>query len=138
MNDLSWKAIKQAVYERANGYCEYCRASDDNTGQTMEIEHINPAGGDGLDNLCLSCGNCNRSKATATTGLDPENGSEATLFNPRIEHWSDHFAWSDGGRQIVGLTATGRATVARFKMNREHMIRARNRWILAGFHPPQP
>lgn len=133
----SWNSIKRAVYARARAYCEYCRTSEDNSGQTMEIEHISPDGGDVLDNLCLSCGNCNRSKAVATTAIDPQTGDVVSLFNPRTQIWSEHFTWSDGGQQILGLTAIGRATVDRLKMNRDHMRRARQRWVLAGFHPPK-
>lgn len=137
MSELSWSAVRQTVYERANGCCEYCRTCVDNTGQAMEIEHIIPGTGDALENLCLSCGNCNRSKAIATGAMDPESGVEAPLFNPRTQRWSEHFVWIDEGRRIEGLTPTGRATVSRFKMNRDHMLRARSRWITAGFHPPK-
>jgi hypothetical protein len=136
MSEPSWSTIKRTVYERAKGYCEYCKTSEDNSGQTMEVEHIDPDGGDAIANLCLSCGNCNRSKASATAASDPETGELAPLFNPRTQLWSDHFQWADEGHRILGITATGRATVVRFKMNREHMLRARHRWFLAGFHPP--
>lgn len=136
MNETSWSAIKRAVYVRAKGYCEYCLTSEDNTGQTMEVEHIDPNGGDVLENLCLSCGNCNRSKASAIEAPDPETNTLVSLFNPRTQVWLEHFQWRDEGRSILGITPIGRATVARFKMNREHMLRARHRWVLAGFHPP--
>jgi len=136
MSELSWNAIRRAVYIRAHACCEYCRTSEDNSGQTMEIEHIDPDGGDVLQNLCLSCGNCNRSKASATSAPDPQTNEEVPLFNPRTQNWSEHFSWIDDGQRILGLTPTGRATVARLKMNREHMVRARQRWIIAGFHPP--
>ncbi len=136
MSEPSWSAIKRAVYERARGSCEYCRTSQDNTGQIMEVEHIDPDGGDVLDNLCLSCGNCNRSKASATLATDPQTGEQVPLFNPRTQRWTDHFEWMDEGRRVSGITPTGRATVSRFKMNRDYMIRARHRWVQAGFHPP--
>jgi hypothetical protein len=103
----------------------------------MEIEHIDPNGGDVLENLCLSCGNCNRSKGTATLALDPETGQAVALFNPRTQVWSEHFAWIEGGRRIDGLTPVGRATISRFRMNRDHLVRARHRWIIASFHPPK-
>ena len=40
MTDSSWTDIRQAVYERANGCCEYCQTCEINTGQTMQIDHI--------------------------------------------------------------------------------------------------
>jgi hypothetical protein len=61
MNDLSWNATKKLAYERAQGCCEYCQTSEANIGQAMHVEHIDPASGDILDNLCLSCANCNLS-----------------------------------------------------------------------------
>ena len=61
----------------------------------MHVEHINPGGGDNLDNLCLACPNCNLSKATSTSAVDPETGKEVALFNPRIQTLNNHFEWAD-------------------------------------------
>ena len=136
MNELSWSDVKRIVYERADGCCEYCQSCDKNTSQIMEIEHINPDGGDALDNLCLSCGNCNRSKGVATSGIDPETLNAVTLFNPRTQRWSEHFTWIENGTVIIGLTSIGRATVDRLKMNRDIVRIARKRWVSSGYHPP--
>lgn len=54
MGELSWNALKQLVYERARGCCEYCQTCETNSGQTMQVDHIDPQGGNGLENLCLS------------------------------------------------------------------------------------
>lgn len=102
----------------------------------MEVEHIDPNGGDEMENLCLSCGNCNRSKAVSMTAIDPDTNEIVRLFNPRTQPWSEHFMWIDNGERIRGLTPTGGATLVRLKMNRDHVVRARHRWILGGFHPP--
>jgi hypothetical protein len=32
MSELSWNALKQFVYERARGCCEYCQTSEENSG----------------------------------------------------------------------------------------------------------
>jgi 5-methylcytosine-specific restriction endonuclease McrA len=82
MSELSWAATKRLVYERAHGCCEYCQTCEDNTGQAMHIEHIRPEVGNSLDNLCLSCANCNQSKSDAIVGFDPETGTTPALFNP--------------------------------------------------------
>lgn len=103
----------------------------------MQIDHIDPKGGDTLDNLCLSCWNCNSSKHKATTVIDPESGERVPLFNPRLRRWSDHFSWIDGGAQIEGLTAVGRVTILRLKMNRPVIVAARQRWVDGGHHPPR-
>ena len=136
MSEVSWAATRRTVYERAQGYCEYCQSHEDNTGQAMHVEHIDPAGGDGLDNLCLACPTCNFSKAVATTAPDPETQHNTPLFNPRTQHWPDHFEWIDGGLRIQGKTPTGRATVERLQINQERVVRARRNWVTAGTHPP--
>jgi hypothetical protein len=102
----------------------------------MEVEHINPAGGNDPDNLCLSCSSCNLSKATATSAIDPETQDMTSLFNPRQQVWHDHFVWMDDGLRLLGKTPVGRATIIRLKMNQERLVRARNNWIAAGNHPP--
>lgn len=101
----------------------------------MHVEHINPAGGDHRDNLCLACPNCNLSKAAATSAIDTDTGEEVPLFNPRSQIWGEHFEWQDDHALIRGLTPVGRATIARFKMNRPRIVLARKRWGQAGLHP---
>lgn len=128
--------IRRQVYERAGGCCEYCYSCEDNTGQPLHIDHIIPDGGHTLDNLCLACVNCNLSKAAATVANDPETGEAVALFNPRTDAWADHFEWIEYGALVQGLTAQGRATIERLKMNRPRLVRARLRWIEGGNHPP--
>lgn len=102
----------------------------------MQLDHIDPKGGDVLDNLCLSCWNCNSHKHKATTVTAPETGASVALFNPRTQAWKEHFAWIDGSTRIRGLTPTGRATVERLRMNRPSLVIARQRWAEGGYHPP--
>jgi len=101
----------------------------------MHIEHINPNAGDGLENLCLSCANCNLSKATVTTAPDPISEQVVPLFNPRLDRWSDHFRWAEDKAMLTGITPTGRATIARLKVNQERIVGAQRRWVEAGYHP---
>lgn len=103
----------------------------------MHVEHIDPNGNDNPENLCLACPNCNFSKAVAVTAVDILTGEPVPLYNPCHQQWSDHFMWTENYTQIQGRTATGRATVERLKMNRPRMVLARQRWVQAGFHPPQ-
>jgi 5-methylcytosine-specific restriction endonuclease McrA len=137
MNDLSWNEIRQRVYERADGCCEYCRTCEVNTGQTMQVDHIDPNGGDDLDNLGLSCWNCNNHKHQATHATDPETDEVVSLFNPRKQIWSKHFAWINDATSVQGLTPTGRATAFRLKMNRPTVVVARSRRVKGGYHPPK-
>lgn len=106
----------------------------------MEIDYIVPEAAQGktqLDNLCLTCRGCNSFKQDHQIGIDPDSGTEVTLYNPRTQKWHDHFKWSEDGITIIGLTAIGRATLDRLRMNREGILIARRLWVQAGWHPPQ-
>jgi hypothetical protein len=132
--------LRRQVIERARERCEYCQTPQVIVVE-MEVDHITPevAGGQTtLDNLCLACISCNGFKLDYQTGLDPETGGEVSLFNPRTQLWADHFAWSEDGTRVLGRTAIGRATVERLRMNRERLVKARQLWVQAGWHPPKP
>jgi len=59
------------------------------------------------------------------------------LFNPRQQKWSEHFAWSEDGTEIQGLTPYGRATVVALKLNNPEIVVARRLWVSAGWWPPE-
>lgn len=130
--------LRQQVIERARERCEYCQTQQIIV-VAMEIDHIIPesAGGEtNLDNLCLACVGCNGFKLDFQIGIDPDTEKEAPLFNPRTQNWHEHFKWNGDGLNIIGLTATGRATVVRLRMNRDAVVNSRRRWVEAGWHPP--
>lgn len=131
--------LRNFVHERANGYCEYCRASEEII-VTMQIDHIQPIVASGkteADNLCLACQPCNGSKSDFQKAIDPETEEEVPLFNPRTQIWSEYFTWSkDNPTIIIGLTETGRATIERLHMNNKVVIMARSSWRKAGWIPP--
>lgn len=136
MSELSWAETVRQVHRRANNCCEYCQTCQKVCGQAMHVEHIQPSGGDHLDNLCLACPTCNLSKARAVTALDHETDMLVQLFNPRQQQWEDHFQWNEDKSEIIGKTPVGRATVARLNMNIDRVITARKIWVKAGEHPP--
>lgn len=41
MSDLSWEKLKQLVYERAYGCCEYCQICEENSSQIMPVDYAN-------------------------------------------------------------------------------------------------
>jgi hypothetical protein len=45
------------------------------------------------------------------------------LFNPREDRWWQHFRWNDA--KVIGLTQTGRATVATLGFNEPQNLVAR-------------
>jgi len=127
------------VLADAGGRCGYCQSSEEITGIPLEIEHLMPealGGPTRRDNLWPACRQCNALKGARVAGLDPETRVSAPLFNPRRQAWAEHFAWVKGGAHVVGQTPTGRATVEALGLNRPLLVRARLRWISAGWHPP--
>lgn len=132
-------SLRRRVAARARGRCGYCLSDETSVGMTFEIEHIIPqvAGGRTVEeNLWLSCPDCNSYKATRASATDPLTGELVPLFDPRRQPWHEHFAWTDGGVRIEGLTPVGRATVEALRLNRPVLTRARQVWIIAGVHPP--
>ena len=106
----------------------------------LHLEHIIPLAKGGTsveENLWMACALCNGHKATKTEGLDAESDDVVSLFNPRTQKWADHFQWVENGLLIDGRTPVGRVTVDALHLNNQHLTRARRRWILAGWHPPE-
>jgi hypothetical protein len=136
MSELSWEEIVRRVHTRAALLCEYCQTSQHITGQAMHVDHIQPDGGDDLSNLCLACGNCNLSKGSAISAVDPETNERVPLFNPRTQTWLEHFEWMPDGTVLRGLTAVGRATIERLRINQDRIVDARAIWVFSGLHPP--
>jgi hypothetical protein len=130
---------KRYVEQRARGCCEYCRSQLRFAMQSFAVEHVDPgrdAGGEGLDNLALSCQGCNNHKYNKTSGIDPRTGERVPLYNPRRHRWTEHFAWSADYTLLVGLTPTGRATIETLQMNRPGLVNLRRVLFAAGEHPP--
>ena len=131
--------LRDRLIEADNRHCAYCLTTEANTGQPMTMDHIVPQTQDGetsFENLCFACRRCNEFKGSATRAQDPLTGEEIALFHPRQQAWTDHFQWNESGELVLGLTATGRATVVALNMNNPVIVDARRRWIGVGWHPP--
>ena len=129
--------LRRLVTERAAQRCEYCGLAQEGQEATFHIDHIVPvsAGGrDTAENLALACVSCSLRKEARRSGLDSETGRTVALFHPRRQKWSDHFTWN--GVRILGLTATGRATVATLNLNRPVILNIRWEEMERGRHPP--
>lgn len=144
-------ATRRLVLTRAEGRCEYCLID----GWPLTVDHIVPpiawAAGelarlslphnpDAPQNLAAACAPCNRAKWNAITGSDELTSSNQPLFNPRQHQWREHFAWTDTYQEVVGLTPTGRATVATLRLNRGVYRHQRRllRAAMRGGGPPWP
>jgi hypothetical protein len=115
------KALRQIVSQQAWQRCGYCLTQEALVGTPMEVDHIIPEslGGQTEEaNLWLACSLCNDHKNDRIAALDPETGEYVRLFDPRRQQWHEHFMWSVNGEQILGLTATGRATAVALQLNR--------------------
>lgn len=116
---------RQIIVERARGCCEYCRRQARFAIQPFSVEHIIPTSQGGKttpDNLALACQGCHNHKYNKTVERDPISGNIVSLFHPRKQRWSDHFAWNDDYTLVIGLTSTGRATVEALQLNREGIV----------------
>lgn len=121
------RKTRERVRKRAGDRCEYCLLPQGYSPVArLQIEHIIPrkhGGDDGDQNLALACIDCNLSKSSNLSGIDPVTGRTVVLFNPRRQNWEEHFAWD--GPSIIGLTETGRATIRVLNMNTEDRLRVR-------------
>lgn len=89
------------------------------------------------ENLWLACSLCKDYKNDRIFAEDPLTGETARLFNPHTMSWHEHFAWTDEGSHIIGLTPYGRATVVALNLNRSPLVIARQAWVSVGWHPPK-
>lgn len=133
------ETLRQQIFARAGHRCEYCLTSRRVIGMPLVVDHIVPrslGGSDALDNLCAACYRCNEYRGAKTHDIDPLTGELAILFNPRTQAWREHLAWANGGTHIVGLSATGRATVRALRLNNKYVVEARALWMARQWHPP--
>lgn len=122
--------------ERARGMCEYCHALQAFYPERFQIDHIvarQHGGRTSSENLALSCAECNRRKGPNLSGIDSVTSSRSDLFDPRRDHWNEHFYWR--GALLVGLTAKGRVTLAVLDMNRLPRVLVREALIVEGVFP---
>lgn len=133
------EATQNQVRQRAKSLCEYCHASEQWQYVSFTVDHVIPltkGGANLIDNLALACFHCNRQKSDKLKAFDEQSLSEVPLFNPRTDSWQEHFIWSTDTLSIIGLTPTGRATVAALAFNRARIINIRAADREIGRHPP--
>lgn len=133
MIDASTRAF---VTERAARRCEYCLLPQAHYDAAFNVDHIvarQHGGDDRSDNLALSCPKYNRKKGPNLSGVDPQTGQVESLFNPRQGAWNVHFRWN--AALVVGITPTGRATVAALGLNDPQRVGLRQSLIAEGLSP---
>ena len=128
--------LRHQVRELAQRQCEYCLLDERCAAKPHEPDHICPEkhGEDTvIDNLCLSCFDCNRHKGSDLCSLDLDTGAIVPLFHPRQNRWNDHFRLI--GTLIEPLTPTARATVRLLKINSEERVEEREALLRVGKYP---
>lgn len=133
------KEEKELVAQRASYCCEYCLSQLAFSSDSFSIDHIIPQflkGENSPDNYAFACLGCNGRKAKAITARDPVDGRIVTLYHPRQHRWQEHFVWSEDFSLILGLTAMGRATVAKLALNRAGVVNLRTALRRIDKHPP--
>jgi hypothetical protein len=84
---------------------------------TFHIDHIRSikhGGNSQNDNLAYCCPDCNYSKGSDIASYNSTDELQR-FFNPRTDHWTDHFRLQDG--VISGITEIGKVTEHIFKFN---------------------
>jgi HNH endonuclease len=100
----------------------------------FQLDHIRSqkhAGSSDLENLAWSCLPCNSFKGPNVAGYEPDSDRLFPLFNPRQDHWSEHFAWK--GSVLIGLTPIGRTTIVVLKINQPDRVEHRRLLLAGGF-----
>ena len=128
--------LRRQVFSRAENRCEYCYLSQVGQEATFHIDHIIPVKNGGqtiLNNLALACVSCSLRKSAKELVLDPKTNESVPIYNPRQQIWNEHFRWFEV--QIIGLTATERATIATLNLNRPIILAIRQEEKFLGRHP---
>ena len=114
--------MRQQVRQRAGCACEFCGVTEESAASELTIDHYQPqakGGGDDLDNLVYSCPKCNSYKSDYWS-VD----NQPALWNPRIDPATLHFIEAEDGL-LHPLTATGRLTIERLRLNRPPLVNNR-------------
>ena len=92
------QATRNLVRQRASYRCEFCQLAEVHSPLAkLQIEHVRPrkhGGSDDIGNLALACIDCNLRKGANLSGIDQIKDAVVPLFNPRVQAWHDHFAWT--------------------------------------------
>lgn len=129
-------AIRRDVIDQAGNCCEYCLLSQSDIFFSFEIDHIIAEKHGGvtlIDNLCLSCPDCNAYKGSDISSIDSDSRVLTALYNPRTQKWDDHFKLDQF--VIEPQTDVGRVTVLILKLNLPERVQDRRLYYDAGSYP---
>lgn len=129
--------LRRLVESRARGLCEYCLLHERDTFFGCQVDHVisqKHGGSTDAQNLAYACTICNRAKGTDIGSIAPSTGEFTRLFNPRSDHWADHFRFN--GVVIEPGTPIGEVTAKILGFNEAERILEREALQHIGRYPP--
>jgi hypothetical protein len=129
--------LRRFVASRAENICEYCLIHESDTYLGCQVDHIiseKHGGATEPENLAFACAFCNRMKGSDIASIASSTGELTRLFNPRIDHWSNHFDLQ--GFLIQPRTPIGEATLRILRLNDTERIRERETLCQIDRYPP--
>lgn len=131
--------LKERVWQRAKGLCEYCHVPHAFDPVPYHIDHIiaqKHGGPTDAENLSLACFGCNNQKQSDIAGIDPDGSPDdpVRLFHPRKDSWHEHFEWE--GPILRAKTPIGRVTLYVLGINLPHRVAFRRLLVAEGVFPP--
>lgn len=130
------ESLRLEVRTRSSGFCEYCKIPEAFDRMPFQVDHIiaeKHRGATVTSNLAWSCYDCNIFKGPNVAGVDPATDEIVQLFNPRDQHWAEHFQLVAG--MIQGRTKIGRTTVETLRFNLDRRLALRIQLIDEGVFP---
>jgi 5-methylcytosine-specific restriction endonuclease McrA len=94
--------LRKQVAGDARHRCGYCLCQTGIVGMELEVEDLKPEADGGRtvrSNLWLACPTCNKQKGKRVRVPVPGTKKMVRLFSPRLDRWTDHFRWIDGGER---------------------------------------
>ena len=128
--------LRHLVATRAEYLCEYCLIHEDDTFVGCQVDHIisvKHSGSTEVDTLAYACAVCNRQKGSDIGSILWQTGEFIRFFNPRVDHWADHFRLD--GAVIEPLTEIGEVTARILGFNHSDRILERQNLIAMGRYP---
>jgi hypothetical protein len=111
-------ALRRLVAVRADFLCEYCLIHEHDAVFGCEVDHIiseKHGGPTDAENLAYACTFCNRAKGSDIGSMVLRTGAFVRFFNPRTDHWAEHFALD--GVLILAHSDIGEVTARILEFN---------------------
>jgi HNH endonuclease len=125
--------LRRKVTERGQGCCEYCLRPELFSLSVHEIDHViaeKHGGTTTEDNLAIACKLCNTLKGSDIASIDPQTDEVTALYNPRRDHWVEHFQLNKA--EFTPLSDRARTTIRLLQLNQSSTLKERSLWLASG------